>query len=160
MKRLFFILILAVSANVLAQGTSKEDIDIIQSIYGKSKLDLVKGYMTFSDSEMDAFMKVYDKYEADRKALGRKKIQLIDDYAQNYASLTDEKADELSKEILKNNLDYQKLFSDYYKKFKKAIGPMKSAQFLQLEIYLQTTIQAELQDAVPFIGEIDRSKKQ
>lgn len=159
MKKLIFILIMAVSSSVWSQGTTKEDIDIVQSVYGKSKLDLVNNYMNLSGAKLESFMKVYDKYESERKALGRRKIEIIDEYAKNYMSLTDDKADDITKSLLKNNQQYQKLYSDYYKKFKKAVGAMDASKFLQLEIYLQTTIQAEIQDSIPFIGEIDRSKR-
>ena len=159
MKKLLLALVFAFSAGAFAQSPTKEDIDILQSVYGKSKTDIVNNYMNLSGAKLESFTKVYDKYEAERKALGRKKIQLIDEYAKNYMTLTDEKADEISKSMLKNNMDYQKLYSTYYDKYKKAIGALDAAKFMQLEIYLQTTIQAEIQDSVPFIGEIDRTKK-
>src|SRR6478752_828614 len=150
MKKLFLALVFAFSASALAQSPTKEDIDILQSVYGKSKTDIVNNYMNLSGAKLESFVKVYDKYENERKALGRKKIQLIDEYSKNYMTLTDEKAEEISKSMLKNNMDYQKLYSKYFDQFKKAIGAMDTAKFLQLEIYLQTTIQAEIQDSVPF----------
>jgi hypothetical protein len=159
MKKILLTIVFAISASAFAQSTTKEDIDIVQSVYGKSKMDIVNNYMSLSGEKLDKFMKVYDKYESERKSLGRKKIELIDEYAKNYMSLTDDKANDITKAILKNNMDYQKLYSKYYDQFKKAIGAMDAAKFMQLEIYLQTTIQAEIQDSVPFIGEIDRTKK-
>ena len=159
MRKLFYALVFVFSASSFAQSPTKEDVDILQSVYGKSKVDIVNNYMNLSGDKLASFMKVYDKYEEDRKALGRKRIQLMDEYSKNYMTLTDEKADELIKSIIKNNVNYQKLYSDYYSKFKKAVGAMDAAKFLQLEIYLQTTIQAEIQDSVPFIGEIERTKK-
>src|SRR6478609_6751752 len=106
MKKLLFALVFAFSAGAFAQSPTKEDIDILQSVYGKSKMDIVNNYMSLSGAKLESFMKVYDKYESERKALGRKKIQLIDEYAKNYTTLTDEKADEITKAILKNNMDY------------------------------------------------------
>ncbi|AYN04704.1 MULTISPECIES: hypothetical protein [unclassified Flavobacterium] len=158
MKKVLIVLLLVVSANSFAQSLEKEDLDVIQSIYGRSKAELVKQYMNLSDEQTTAFKKVYDNYEAERKSLGITKLRLVDDYAVNYATLTDAKADELAKGLLKNNLSYEKLYSKTYNKAKKAIGAINAAKFVQLEFYLQTAISSEIQDSIPFIGEIERSK--
>ncbi|MFH6999471.1 hypothetical protein ACHRVZ_16195 [Flavobacterium sp. FlaQc-57] len=159
MKKLSLILVVAVASfSSYAQSSFKEDIEVVQSIYGKSKSDLVKEYMNLSDTQATAFTKVYDNYEAERKALGQTKFQLINDYAANYATLTDAKADELAKGALKNNLSYEKLYSKTYNQAKKAIGAINAAKFIQLEVYLQTTIRDEIQNSIPFIGELDKTK--
>lgn len=159
MKKLIIALMMAVASfSCYAQSTYKEDIDVLQSVYGKSKGDLVKEYMNLSDTQSQAFSKVYDAYETERKTLGQAKIQLINDYAVNYDTLTDEKADELAKGTLKNNLGYEKLYSKTYGQAKKAIGAINAAKFIQLEVYLQAIIRAETLESIPFIGELDKVK--
>lgn len=159
MKKLIIALMMAVASfSCYAQSTYKEDIDVLQSVYGKSKGDLVKDYMNLSDTQSQAFSKVYDAYETERKTLGQAKIQLINDYAVNYDTLTDEKADELAKGTLKNNLGYEKLYSKTYGQAKKAIGAINAAKFIQLEVYLQAIIRAEILESIPFIGELDKVK--
>lgn len=161
MKKLSVILVMAIASfSSYAQSSFKEDVDLVQSIYGKSKSDLVKQYMNLSDAQSAAFTKVYENYETDRKALGQTKFKLIEDYAANYATLTEEKADELAKGTLKNNQDYEKLYSKTYGQAKKAIGAINAAKFIQLEVYLQTVIRNEIQDTIPFIGELDKTKVQ
>jgi hypothetical protein len=161
MKKLSLILVMAIASfSSYAQSSYKEDVELVQSIYGKSKSDLVKQYMNLSDTQNAAFTKVYDNYESERKALGQTKLQLINNYAENYATLTEEKADELAKGTLKNNQDYEKLYSKTYGQAKKAIGAINAAKFIQLEVYLQTVIRNEIQDAIPFIGELDKTKGQ
>ncbi|OUL62356.1 hypothetical protein [Flavobacterium sp. AJR] len=158
MKKFLIALLLVVSANSFAQSLAKEDVDVIQSIYGKSKSDLVKQYMNLSDEQTAAFQKIYDDYEVERKALGQNIIKVVDDYATNYATLTDAKADELAKGTLKSNLGYEKLYDKTYTKAKKAIGAINAAKFIQLEVYLQTAIRSQILDSIPFIGEIEKSK--
>ncbi|TPG33942.1 hypothetical protein [Flavobacterium pectinovorum] len=158
MKKLLIILIIAVSMSANAQSSSKDELAIIQSTYGKSKTDLINQYMALSPAQTTAFQPIYDAYEAERKVLGQKKIQIIDDYATKYATLTDADADQLTKANLKNNLDQEKLFDKTYEKAKKAIGITNAAKFIQLESYLQTTIKGEIQDSLPFIGELDKTK--
>ncbi|MCV9926188.1 hypothetical protein OIU83_00875 [Flavobacterium sp. LS1R49] len=158
MKKFLVALVLVVSASSFAQSLVKEDVEVIQRIYGRSKAELVKQYMNLSDVQTAAFQKVYDGYEAERKSLGQQRMQLLDDYAKNYATLTDAKADELTKGALKNDLAYEKLYSKTYSKAKKAIGAINAAKFIQLEVYLQTAIRSEIQDSIPFIGEIEKTK--
>jgi len=161
MKKISLIVIMAIATfSSYAQSSFKEDVEVLQSVYGKSKSDLVKQYMNLSDTQSVAFTKIYDSYEIERKALGQTKFQLINDYAANYATLTDEKADELAKGTLKNNLSYEKLYSKTYNHAKKAVGAINAAKFIQLEVYLQTIIRAETLESIPFIGELDKSKLQ
>jgi hypothetical protein len=158
MKKLFLLLTFAFSATTFAQSTLQDDVDIVQSVYGKSKSELVTQYMALSGVQATDFTKIYQAYEVERKKLGQEKIQLIDQYATDYPSITDEKADAIAKGVLKNNIAYDKLYSSYYEKAKKAIGAVNATKFIQLEIYLQTEIRSSLQNAIPFIGELDMTK--
>ena len=87
-------------------------------------------------------------------------MQLIADYARDYTSLNDETANTLATATLKNNMQLEKLYQKYYGKMKKQVGALEAAKFFQVESYLQTAIRSEIQDEIPLIGEIDRSKKQ
>lgn len=157
MKKLFLSLAIIISVSSFAQ--SADDVALVQSLYGKSKGDIIRDYLNLPEPQAAAFQAVYDDYEAERKALGQKKMQIISDYATNYDNITDEKADELAKNNLKNNVDFEKLLSKAYGKAKKAIGSINAAKFIQLEQYFQTTVRSSVQDEIPFIGELDKIKK-
>lgn len=159
MKKVFLILLMSVTAGVFAQSTEKEDLDVIQGIYGKSKKELAVAYMAaIPEAQGAAFWAIYDQYETERKALGKAKVAIINDYASNYANLTDESADKIAKASLKNNMDYQKILSKYYDKYKKVVGALNAAKIMQFENYMQTTVQSEIQNSIPFIGELDAKK--
>ena len=139
---------------------TQDDVNLVQSMYGKEKRDLVKEYIQFNDSaSAAAFWKIYDDYEADRKKLGQDYITILEDYANNYETLDDKKADELVVKSSDNNIAYEKLYMKYYKKMKKAVGALKASQFIQLEAYLRSAIKTSVLDEIPFIGEIDKTKK-
>ena len=160
MRKIYLLLVLTLAASGYAQTDSSlaDDVAVIQSIYGKSKADLVKQYMNLSEPQATAFQTVYDGYETQRKGLGQKKMQLINDYAANYDNLDDAKAAELTETNLKNTADSEKLLHKTFGKIKKAVAGRNAAKFVQLEQYLQTTIRGEIQDSIPFIDEIDKSK--
>lgn len=158
MKKILLVSFLALSASAFAQSTMKEEVDIIQANYGKSKKELIGSYMKLTEPKASAFWKLYDEYEKERKDLGKKKIQIVSEYANNYEKLTEEKADEIVKSTIKNNIAYEKLFEKYYEKTKGILGAIDAAKFVQLEAYLQTSVRSEIQDAIPFVGEIERAK--
>lgn len=157
MKKIILLLVFT-ATNLFAQSSIKDEVALLQDIYGKSKTDLVRQYINLSEPQATAFQKIYDQYEVERKALGQKKIQLLNDYANNYATLDDAKAAELTEANLKNNEDLDKLLLKTYNKAKKEIGARNAAKFVQLEQYLQVSIRSEIQDSIPFIDEIDKTK--
>lgn len=159
MKKVFLIALVALTTGVFAQSTSKEDLDVIQGIYGKSKKELAVAYMAIPEAQGAAFWAIYDAFEVERKALGQAKVAVIEDYAANYVNLTDESADKIAKAALKNNMDYQKLFGKYYDKYKKAVGAVTALKIIQFENYMQTAVQSEIQDSIPFVGEMETMKK-
>ncbi len=144
-------------SSVQAQS-NKEDVDLIQAAFGKDKKDLVSQYMTVSAKDSAAFWKLYDEYETRRKALGKERIKIIENYANHYDDLTEAKAAELSRAALANDGKYVKLHSEYFEKFAKTIGGKSAAKLFQLETYLQTIVKAHVMDQIPFIGELDKSK--
>jgi hypothetical protein len=159
MKKVFLIVLVALTTGVFAQSGSKEDLDVIQGLYGKSKKELAAAYMEIPDAQSTGFWKVYDEFEAERKALGKVKVDIINEYATNYASLSNESADKIAKESLKNSADYQKLMAKYYSKYKKAVGALTAAKIIQFENYMYVTVLSEIQNSIPFIGEMDATRK-
>jgi len=104
MKKVFLLLLVVFTTGVFAQSTSKEDLDVIQGLYGKSKKELAVAYMAIPEAQSAAFWKIYDEFEAERKALGKAKVAVIEDYAANYDNLTEESADKIAKAGLKNQM--------------------------------------------------------
>lgn len=160
MKKVFLIILAVFTTGIFAQSSSKEDLEVIQGIYGKSKKELAVAYMALPEAQSAAFWAIYDAFEVERKVLGQAKLAVVKDYAANYENLTDQSADQIAKASLRNNMDYQKLFTKYYSKYKKAVGAVAAAKIIQFENYLQTAVQTEIQDSVPLIGEMEALKAQ
>lgn len=141
-----------------SQASYPEETEIIQNLWGMEKRAIIEEYMDFSESEVQLFWPVYDEYADKRKKLAADRIAILQDYVSNYDNLTNEKAEELTEKIFKNNSQLDKLQMKYYKAMKKAVSPIRASQFMQLEGYLQTIIRYEIQDALPFIGELEQRK--
>jgi hypothetical protein len=160
MKHVFGLLVFCfVSSSLFAQSNT-EDIDIIQSIFGKQKKELMQAYMTIPEDKKAGFWTLYDQYETDRKALGRERIAMIEAYANEYATLDDKKATDLMNRKLKWTGDYAKLQKKYFDLMTKQIGGLQASKFFQLEDYLENNIRLFIQDQIPFIDELDKTKVQ
>ena len=159
MKKLLTPICALLFLSASAQLTN-DDVNLIQAMYGKDKRDLLQQYMKFDDTTSSApFWKLYDSYETERKKLGQDFISVLQDYANNYDKLDDKKADELIMRVSSNNIAYENLYMKYYKKMKPVVGALKASQFFQLEGYLRSAIKTTVLDEIPFIGEIDKTKK-
>lgn len=154
-----FVVFCLISSFVFAQS-NKEDIDIIQSMFGKQKKELVQAYMTIPEDKKAGFWTLYDQYENERKALGRERITLIEAYAKDYASLDDKKASDLMNRKMKWLGDYAKFQKKYYDLMAKQIGGLQASKLMQLEDYLENNIRLYIQDQIPFIDELDKTKIQ
>jgi len=136
--------------------SNKEDIDMIQAMYGKEKKSIAADFIQLPDNKKDAFWKIYDDYEAERKALGKKRIGLIEKYANAYDTLTDKSTDGIIKETIAMQKSTDALIAKYYDKISKSVGVKPSAQFYQLEYYLLSMVRTEILTQIPFIGELGK----
>lgn len=153
---LFF---LAISTYIFTQAQIGDDeLAMIKDFLKTEKKDLVKEYMKLDEAQSAKFWPMYDAFQEKRRGLAQERLQIIKDYGASFASMTNDQASSIVKRIFKNDKSYSKLQQSYFKKFSKSISPIKAAQFLQLEEYFRTMIRAEIQDAIPFIGEIERKK--
>jgi hypothetical protein len=150
-----FMLLSAVGFSQVQQG----DIKLIQQYFGMEKASLVKDYMDLTLKQDSAFWPVYNAYEAERMELGKRRIVLINDYANSLTTLTDAKATELIKEANSIDVSFKKLQLTYNKKMTKAIGAVKAAQFYQFESYINNVINIGIANNIPFVGELEKMHK-
>lgn len=132
----------------------KEEVELMQSIWGMEKQDLVKEYMGLFEIDGQDFWPIYEEYAAKRKEIGAARMDVIMDYANNYENMTADKAKSITNAVFANNLKLEKLQKQYYKKMSKAVGALKATEFMQLEKYLDTVIKSELQANIPFLKEL------
>jgi hypothetical protein len=160
MKKVFIVTVAVLfTAFFAAAQTSDPELDYIKKAYSKDKKTLVDQYMGLDVQEGAKFWPLYGDYETSREKLAQERYNLINQYVNSVDQLTPETADKLAKAVLTNNVNLEKLNLDNYEKMKKAIGAIKAAKYLQLETYLQTSWRALVQDLIPLIGELDKTKQ-
>lgn len=146
-------------SNTVQAQASQDEITLIQSIWGLEKRQIVIEYMKLPEAEAAKFLPIYDNYMNEQKILGQERMKLIQEYAANLTKMTNEEADKLINAMYKNNAAVDKLQLKYYNIIKKNLSALRAAEFIQLEVYLQTMIRAEIQNDLPMIGELDKRAK-
>jgi hypothetical protein len=137
-----------------SQSTT-EEIDFYQSIFGMGKKQAAAEFLQLGND--DPFWTIYDEYETKRKEWGKKRIGLLNDYANNYLTLTDEKTSELIEQSISQRKQLDKLIVSYYKKVKKSNGAKAAGQFYQFENYILEAMRMAIMEELPFIGEFDEN---
>jgi len=152
-KYIFTIAFAVASLTVLAQS-NKEDVDFIQSIYGKEKKQVVAQFVQLEGAQKDAFWKLYDEYETQRKELGHQRVALLERYAKNYTTLDDATTDKITMDMMALGAKTDKLITTYYKKMKKESTIKAAAQFVQIEAYLLSQVRTAIFESIPLIDEL------
>ena len=153
-KTLFTALMVAMTFVALCQS-NKEEIDLVQSLFGIEKKAMAAEFIKLEGAQKDAFWLAYDDYELKRKELGKRRIGLMNKYASSYTSLDDETTDKIIKEMTNLQGQTDKLIVTYYNKLKKTSGTKAAAQFYQFENYILSKIRAEVMESIPLIGEFE-----
>ena len=150
-KGLLAIIMMVFTMGAFAQTT--EEVDLVQAAFGIDKKDIVMNYVKPSEEQRTAFMEVYNEYEIERKELGRTRIELLKQYADQWENMTNEQADDWIKKVMLLAIKQDKLIKKYYNKVKSVTNAKVATQFYQIEAYILTTIRYSLLEAIPFVDE-------
>lgn len=151
---LTFILVLITFTSSLLAQSNKEEVDMMQAVFGMEKKDIVSEFIQLDQGKSDAFWALYDDYETKRKDLGKRRINLLNTYIDSYDSLDDSTTGKILDEMMSLQVSTDKLLSAYAKKIKKAVDVKTAAQFYQIEGYVLSKIRSSIMENIPVIGEL------
>lgn len=154
MKKLI-ILSFTILFSIIGYAQSTDEVEIIQGVWGQEKREIVAKYMALTPDEEITFWNDYDAYEVSRKELGKERLTILNEYADNYENLSNEKATDLINRSIANNMAIDKLIKKTFKKMSKSIPATQAALFVQLENYFMVVTKMAIQESVFFIGELD-----
>jgi hypothetical protein len=151
MKKYFLIIAAFFMASFVNAQSNKEEVDLMQAAFGMDKKDAVAEFVKPSESQKAAFWKLYDEYETQRKELGKQRIELLKQYADQYKTLTSEQADAWTKKVMDLQKKTDNLITTYYGKVRTATDGIVALQFYQMENYILAAIRAEVLENIPFV---------
>jgi len=151
MKKYIFIAAALFLASFAWSQSNKEEVDLVQAAFGMDKKAVVADFVKPSTVQKDAFWKIYDEYETQRKELGRQRIALLEQYADQYQTMTSEQADAWTKKVIALQQKTDALIVTYYGKIKIISDGVVATQFYQIENFILVAIRAQILEAVPFL---------
>ena len=149
MKKLTLLLAALLTFVYVNAQSNKEEVDLMQAAFGMEKKAMVSEFVKVNDAQKDAFWKLYDEYETARKDLAKKRIDLLEKYANNYDKMTNEFADKWASDVLGLTKETDALVVTYYGKIKKVTNPVVALQFWQVEGYILSGIRLSLLESLP-----------
>ena len=84
MKSYLLLIAALMMASFAYTQSNKEEVDLLQAAFGMDKKAVVADFVKPSATQKDAFWKLYDEYETQRKELGKQRIELLKQYADQY----------------------------------------------------------------------------
>jgi hypothetical protein len=142
--------LLSVAAPFAAQAQSSYDEtqQLIAQIQTDKRAVVLKA-MALDDAQMTAFTPIYDAYQADRKQLMQRGVDLVTAFSSNYDSMTDDAAKGLLKDWLKLQDDELALTKNTAKKLDKVLPTTKVLRFVQVENKLNTLLRLPGVQGIP-----------
>ena len=151
MKKYIIIISALFMASFASAQSNKEEVDFLQAAFGMDKKAAVAEFVKPSPDQKDAFWKLYDEYETQRKDLGKLRITLLEEYAGKYKTMTSEQADAWTKKVMDLQKKTDNLITTYYGKVRSATDGIVALQFYQMENYILSVIRAQVLSEIPFV---------
>jgi hypothetical protein len=131
-----------------AQSAYDDTQQLIAQIQADKRAIVLRS-MELDDAQVTAFTPLYDAYQAKSKLLAQRGVDLVDAYASNYGSMTDDAAKKLLKDWFALVDDENDLVQDTAKKIGKVLPASKVVRFVQIENKLNTVMRLPAVRAIP-----------
>ncbi len=152
-KLIFGILFVFVGTGLFAQ-TANDYIEVTREVMKTEKKAAIAEAMMLSEEESNVFWPLYNEYNEKMYTVNTRLVNVINDYAKNYVSMTDEKAKSIWTDALKVETDLLKLEKTYFKKFLKILPATKAVRYMQAETKIKALVRAELALEVPLFEDM------
>ena len=146
------ILVALLAVPVFAQGNAADQLELTRTYIEANRQTIVTTVMNLTEEESKTFWPIYKEYRANVQKVNDRLIKLIEDYANSYENLTDEKSADLmirNLDIEEDRLLYKRI---YIELFLEALSPSKVARFFQIENKMDSVIRADLAVSIPMMA--------
>jgi len=156
-KKFFSLTLIAIFSGFISMAQDfKDELEVIQSVWGKNKKALTQDFLQLSPEQAAAFGPVYDGYLEARKKITQVRGEAMEAFAAKNAQLDDATAKDMVTKLMKNNSNLASLQSKTFKKLSKVLSPAKAAQWWQLESYIDAEIRAAILGELPLLEPVKK----
>ena len=141
------------------EAASNEDtnirayIELLRTDLKNSKSQIIGEVLQLDAGQAAKFWPVYKEFEAEYTAIGDRIMNLVKDYADHYASMTDAAAEQLGNQVLSIEQQRNALKKKYYDRLKDAVGGTTATRFLQVENQMERILDLQIAAQLPVIGQ-------
>jgi hypothetical protein len=145
------VMMIGFAGTAAAQNTPADNMDIVKEKVRTDKKLFIATNMQLTESEAKTFWPIYEVYQSKLEALVDRKGKLIEKFAANFETLSDDTAKSLLDNDLSIDSDYQRLRQSYLPKFRGVLPDKKVARFYQLESKIHAVVEFELARIIPLV---------
>jgi hypothetical protein len=140
-----------VTADEPANGQLAAKVEAARSYTEAQRKAIVMKNLDLGKDETSAFWPVYRDYRTAIAKIQDERVRIIADYAENYRSMTDDKAKSLLEGYLRTDEDVLKVKRQYLPKFRKGLPELKVARYYQIENKMDALVAADLSLQIPLV---------
>jgi hypothetical protein len=135
-----------------AQWSPDQDIQLLKSNIRSQKKQIVAANMDLTDTEAEKFWPVYDRYAADLAKIYDRKIALLQEYLENYDSMSGDQSEDYLRQRAAVEEDVMQLRLKYLPEFRKVLSGRETALFYQIDWRLDLIVNLQFAQA-PMINQ-------
>jgi Spy/CpxP family protein refolding chaperone len=135
-----------------SQPNPDDFIELLRKDVRSQKKQIIAENMDLSDAEAEKFWPVYDRYATELSRIYDTKIALLNDYVENYSSMTGEQAENYIRKRAEVEQSIMELRLKYMPAFRKVLSGRETALFYQLDWRLSLAVDLQLVQ-VPLINQ-------
>jgi hypothetical protein len=124
-------------------------IELLRSSARKERAQLVGAVMQLDADDSATFWPIFKDFETEYAQFGDGVVALIKNYTENYATMTNEVADQLATKLLDLEQTRNNLKRKYYLKLRDALDAITAARFLQVENQLERIADLQISSELP-----------
>jgi hypothetical protein len=141
----------ALAQDPLSQAASDEGIKLFRKGVRSLKKQIIAANMDLSDTEAQQFWPIYDQYTAELAKITDTKYALLEQYAQNYTTMTNEQAESYIKGRAAVEESIMQLRLKYLPIFRSVLSGKLAALFFQMDWRLGLVMDLQLASQTPLV---------
>jgi type IV pilus biogenesis protein CpaD/CtpE len=130
-------------------------IQLLRADLSARKEQIVRETMELNDQQSATFWPIYREYQAEQSKLSAEKLALVADYSQSFATMTEDKADQLAQRAMQLDEKRMALREKYYATMKKDLSSTIAVRFFEVEHQLQLIVDLQIAANLPIVEEND-----
>ena len=128
-----------------------KQMSLLRNDFRSMKKQLMAANLTLTDDEATKFWPVYEQYSSELERINEARTTIILEHADEYATLTDERADSLIRRWLDADIAVAQLRRKYVPIMRKVLSGKEAATFFQLDRRISRMIDVQLTSRLPLV---------